>query len=212
MDPGYLGNFVSGRVRDKKGYFSVKHLTRLLMESHSSREDAEDGVFWSNLVPKKINIFIWRLLNRALPTRLTLSKRGIVFHSLDCIRCEQEVESPDHCFFSCSSSNILWKKIWAWWDIKSPCISSVSALKRLIQHLGSQHHWGHIFLAVCFVTLWSIWNWRNSILFAEGEDIIKRKLEDHFAKVQTFSKLWISSRSHKVQVNWSNWVSSPRKP
>ena len=29
-------------------------------------------------------------------------------------------------------------------------------------------------MAVCAVALWQLWKWRNSILFAEGEDFVKK--------------------------------------
>ena len=46
---------------------------------------------------------------------------------------------------------------------------------------------GKSFLAVCTVAIWLIWKWRNSILFAEGEEIAKKKKEDIFPAIQTLS-------------------------
>ncbi|GKA68867.1 hypothetical protein Tco_0768784 [Tanacetum coccineum] len=39
--------------------------------------DDGPGIRWNNLLPKKINIFIWRTLRDRLPSRWNLSRKGI---------------------------------------------------------------------------------------------------------------------------------------
>ncbi|GJT17104.1 RNA-directed DNA polymerase, eukaryota, reverse transcriptase zinc-binding domain protein [Tanacetum coccineum] len=43
---------------------------------------------WNNLIPKKINIFIWRALRDRLPSRWNLSRKGIEMNSLNCPICD----------------------------------------------------------------------------------------------------------------------------
>ncbi|RHN54610.1 putative ribonuclease H-like domain, reverse transcriptase zinc-binding domain-containing protein [Medicago truncatula] len=45
-------------------------------------------------------VFLWRILNKALPVREELDKRGINC-SLLCPRCEESIESIDHIFLKC---------------------------------------------------------------------------------------------------------------
>ena len=142
---------------DKKGSFSVNRMANLIKESQRSSRDGDTCFFWSNLIPTKINIFIWRFLRDALPTRSNLAKRGISLQSLACIFCDNNVETLDHCLFTCPSSSIIWKKIWAWWDLKSHPLSSAAMFKMVVQQMGQNRGWGKLFIAVCAVAIWQIW-------------------------------------------------------
>ena len=197
---------------DKKGTFSVKQMTVLLQKEQEKGKPFDPGLFWSNLIPIKLNIFLWRFFRDALPTRFNMSKRGLQLQSLACTFCEKNVETLDHCFFNCTLVIPVWKKIWAWWDLKSPLLSSVSSFKRVTQQMGKHQRWGNILLAVCVVASWQIWKWRNSIAFAKGEDSINLKSEDPFPAIQNLSKLWISNRKPNLPIIWDNWCTSPHKP
>ncbi|KAJ9561194.1 hypothetical protein OSB04_006354 [Centaurea solstitialis] len=193
---------------DEKGEFFVKHMVKLLNGNQRSRDTVVFSRFWNNLLPIKLNLFLWRFLHDALPTRLNLSKRGISIPSLVCFFCDSDVESLDHCFFTCYRSSNIWKKIWAWWGFKSPRLTSSGSFKSLIQQMGKGRRCGNVFLAVCVVTLWQIWKWRNSIYAAKGEDLSKKKSEDIFPFIQNLSKLWISNRNHRLHVNWGSWCNN----
>ena len=159
---------------EKSGFFSVNHMSKILMESQSNERIGDTYKFWSNLTPIKVNIFLWRFLNDSLPIRINLSKRGIPLQSLACIFCDNHAESLDHCFFTCTSASILWRKIWAWWGFKSPLLSSTVMFKRMARQLAQRKRCGKVFMAVCEVALWHLWKWRNSILFAKGDDCVKK--------------------------------------
>ncbi|GKC88829.1 zinc finger, CCHC-type containing protein [Tanacetum coccineum] len=64
---------------NEDGGFAVKELTRLVEERTLDVENAGEDTSWFNLVPKKVNIFVWRALKRRLPVREELDKRGIDF-------------------------------------------------------------------------------------------------------------------------------------
>ena len=92
---------------DKHSVFSVNQMVNLLKASHQGREDGVFRWFWCNLIPIKTNIFLWRFLRDALLTRLNLNKRGISLTYLNCIFCNNNEESLDHCFFTCHAvSNV----------------------------------------------------------------------------------------------------------
>ncbi|GKC93766.1 RNA-directed DNA polymerase, eukaryota, reverse transcriptase zinc-binding domain protein, partial [Tanacetum coccineum] len=56
---------------------------------------------WNTCLPRKVNLFIWRLRLDKLPHRLNLSKRGLEIDFILCPICNNNVESNDHVFFSC---------------------------------------------------------------------------------------------------------------
>ncbi|KAJ9567092.1 hypothetical protein OSB04_003058 [Centaurea solstitialis] len=130
--------------------------------SNEKGKPGGSGLFWNNLIPIKLNIFTWRFLIDALPTHFNLSKRGIPLQSLACTVVPSAI-TVWNLWTICSLVSPIWKKIWAWWDLKSPPLSSVDGFKRVVQQAGSYRRWGKVFLAVCVVASWQIWKWRNSI-------------------------------------------------
>nr|GFA99981.1 reverse transcriptase domain, reverse transcriptase zinc-binding domain protein [Tanacetum cinerariifolium] len=70
---------------------SARHLidSRLLPEQGPATR-------WCNIIPKKINIFVWRALRDRLPTRWNLSRKGIELNSLNYPICDTRIESTFH--------------------------------------------------------------------------------------------------------------------
>ncbi|GJW46396.1 hypothetical protein Tco_0078042 [Tanacetum coccineum] len=60
------------------GEFKVKDLSRLIEEKILHVETGTQETLWNKLVPKKVNIFVWRALKKTL-VRKELDKRGIDF-------------------------------------------------------------------------------------------------------------------------------------
>ena len=81
---------------------------------------------WCDLVPRKVNIFIWRLLLERIPTRVALSKRGLELPSIVCAVCGGAPESIVHLFFSVKLQDVFGSPFldgfnshlfcfWVWW-------------------------------------------------------------------------------------------------
>ncbi|GJT33969.1 RNA-directed DNA polymerase, eukaryota, reverse transcriptase zinc-binding domain protein [Tanacetum coccineum] len=56
---------------------------------------------WDKIIPRKVNIFMWRLSLDRLPHRLNLSLRGMDIPAISCSSCNANVESANHIFFEC---------------------------------------------------------------------------------------------------------------
>ena len=150
---------------DKSGTFSVASVRRLIDDTmiHSS----EIKTRWNNLVPIKVNIHAWRVLNNSLPTRFNISRRGILIDSIICPNCDVGVETTGHSFFSCSMVRDINYLIARWWNINivdfdcyddwstwidSTCLSIKS--KKTVE-------------AVFYISWWLLWWYRNSKIFKE---------------------------------------------
>ncbi|GJS59478.1 nicotianamine synthase, S-adenosyl-L-methionine-dependent methyltransferase [Tanacetum coccineum] len=70
---------------------------------------------WNKLVPIKISILAWRLINDRLPTRSKLYSRGIDLHSLLCPVCDENIESAQHLLVHCNLACDLWSLVFKWW-------------------------------------------------------------------------------------------------
>ena len=80
------------------------------------------------LVPRKINILLWQILNDRIPTRLNLRDKGIDLHSVLCPVCEEVGESTAHLFLACMDSLVLWHKIALWWGVNPPDLASINSM------------------------------------------------------------------------------------
>ena len=72
---------------DKKGMFSVKKMASIIQGKLSQGVAAGAHSHWNSLVPSKVNIFVWHLLNGGLPTRHNLAKTRLYLASNLCVMC-----------------------------------------------------------------------------------------------------------------------------
>lgn len=97
--------------------FKVKELSSMIEEEILRMESGGQETLWNKLVPKKVNIFVWRALKGRLPVREELDKRGIDLDSMLCPSCNNEVESCAHCLVTCDLARSVWDKIFSWWKM-----------------------------------------------------------------------------------------------
>ncbi|XP_071708159.1 uncharacterized protein [Rutidosis leptorrhynchoides] len=98
--------------------FTVKILSDIVDEKLLATGSLSDTpTMRNNFVPKKLKIFVWRLVKRRLPVRIELDKRGIDLHSVRCLLCDDDTESIDHTFIFCSYGMEVWNKVYRWWGL-----------------------------------------------------------------------------------------------
>nr|GEU76589.1 RNA-directed DNA polymerase, eukaryota, reverse transcriptase zinc-binding domain protein [Tanacetum cinerariifolium] len=128
-------------VKDMEGVFLVDMKDRLSpLVSTKTR--------WIRAVPIKINIHAWKVKLDSLPTRVNISKRGIVIDSILCPRCNMEVESSGHLLFTCRLARDLFEKTLAWWDINvwsqlliKARVNGDQRLRTIINHRRTTSQW-----------------------------------------------------------------------
>ncbi|GKA15468.1 RNA-directed DNA polymerase, eukaryota, reverse transcriptase zinc-binding domain protein [Tanacetum coccineum] len=79
---------------------------------------------WDKIIPRKVNIFMWRLSLDRLPHRLNLSLRGMDIPAISCSSCNANVESANHIFFECIIASDLWKLVYRCYEI--PFVQALS--------------------------------------------------------------------------------------
>ncbi|KAL4582746.1 hypothetical protein LXL04_007305 [Taraxacum kok-saghyz] len=75
-------------------------------------------VRWCSWIPKKINIFVWRVLRNRLPTRGSLQGRGIPLETVRCPLCNEQEETVNHLLGSCTVANAMWGKVFRWMQLQ----------------------------------------------------------------------------------------------
>ncbi|GKB63320.1 reverse transcriptase domain, reverse transcriptase zinc-binding domain protein [Tanacetum coccineum] len=110
------------------GNFTVKELSRLVEEKILRSESSFQETLWNKLVPKKVNIFIWRALKGRIPVREELDKRGIDLDTLLSPCYDSMVESCTHCLVLCNLAMSVWEKIFKWWKVRNVNAFSIGDL------------------------------------------------------------------------------------
>lgn len=155
---------------------------------------------WCRLTPIKVNVFIWRLFWNKLPSWYNLSQRGIEINSILCPICMTKVETTTHLFFECDLAKDLVKLICNWWNVQTPTLFSFQDWFDWFDTLHLSSICQYLLEAVFFTLWWSIWCFRNTLLFVK----VKPRKCLLFDKVMSDSFIWTSNRCRRTNVN--SWL------
>lgn len=197
---------------EKSGKFTVKsfrsRIEKQIFQSsnHSTR--------WVKLVPKKVNIMVWRASRDRLATRVNLDSRNIDLHSILCPLCDSETESMEHLMVYCSWSNVIWNKVFQWWGFCLPQDTGGNAFLNIIDFVRNlsprikasfKPLQLRCFEAVLFTSAWVMWRSRNRKVFTDKS----QSSVEVFKEIQQLSYNWISCRCKILSVNWDVWIDNP---
>nr|GEX14101.1 RNA-directed DNA polymerase, eukaryota, reverse transcriptase zinc-binding domain protein [Tanacetum cinerariifolium] len=160
---------------------------------------------WYKMIPKKVNVFMWRMLLDRLPNRLNLSSRGLDIDSISCMVCNGHVESNDHIFFTCNTAVAIWNLVRSWIDLPLPSFLSCEDWTNWFDswHVSKdkKRRMYSIFAATC----WTLWRFRNNITFNSHS---MRKC-DIFDFIRNVSFSWLKYRGLTPQQNKISKTLSP---
>ncbi|GJY55906.1 RNA-directed DNA polymerase, eukaryota [Tanacetum coccineum] len=146
------------------GTFSVASM-RKLIDDHQNPCVAS-RTRWIKFFPIKVNILAWKVKMNALPTRFNMSRRGLHIVSLACPICDNNPETTSHLFFQCSQTHQLYKLIARWWDVELVDFNSYEDWLSWIVSIRIPSKLKAILEGVFYVMWWSIWSFRNKLLFS----------------------------------------------
>ncbi|GJR26099.1 RNA-directed DNA polymerase, eukaryota [Tanacetum coccineum] len=166
-----LGSVILSNMEDRwfwdlngVGVFRVKDVRNLLDESFLPK--VEVPTRWIKSIPIKVNVFAWKLFLDRLPTRSNLARRNVTVPSLACSLCDLALEDSSHLFFGCSVAKDVLMLVCRWWNLGFQSFDSydgwLSWFKSI--RLGSKSK--DVLEGVFYVSWWSLWNYRNQLLFA----------------------------------------------
>ncbi|XP_071741069.1 uncharacterized protein [Rutidosis leptorrhynchoides] len=189
---------------NSEGIYTVKDCSVLvdkviLPRAVNSIESLRNG-----LVPKKVEVFIWRARLGRIPVRFELDKRGIDLNSVRCPICDDDIETMEHILFSCQVAKDIWAKVLKWWGYNSAIFGFEDIFNGTFGCVAQDHkknQWQAVSWVVCYI----LWKNRNAKVF-------KNKLEtvpSLFSEVQVLSYDWISRRCKGHIMDWLQWFSHP---
>ncbi|XP_071740650.1 uncharacterized protein [Rutidosis leptorrhynchoides] len=127
----------SGRT-ESNNLFTVKDLSSLIDEKLLASIPFAPAVMQNRLVPKKVEIFVWRLVKKRLPVRVEFDKRGIDLHSVRCPLCDDDLKTIDHTFIFCSHAMEIWSRVYKWWGLEDTLTNYSFLLKKWTINLGGK--------------------------------------------------------------------------
>ncbi|XP_071738834.1 uncharacterized protein [Rutidosis leptorrhynchoides] len=112
------------------GIFTIRSLS-LVIDNQLIEEDPRlFETLRNNLVPKKLEIFVWRARQKRLPVMKELDKRGIDLNSVRCPLCDDDLETVDHSLIFCKCAMDVWDRVFDWWGFGSMANFSIDELFR----------------------------------------------------------------------------------
>lgn len=190
----------------KSEEFEVKALRKLVEINIQEREPVEHATTkWSKIVPKKVNIFVWRVTKGSIPVRVQLDRRGVDIPSLLCPMCNDCLESIDHVLVRCRISSMIWERVFKWWGLDEQNIVDVNQVLTLKGRKAWKEDSRKRWEGVVWSTLYILWRHRNEVVFGKK----KLNVEIMLSELQWRIFLWLKGRDKKVCWNWTIWCMDP---
>jgi len=185
----------------------VKSAYNHLTSSDVTIDDRCNHILWLKQIPLKVNIFIWRLFQDRLATKMNLFRRNILdYNDSFCSAACGLVENQDHLFFSCAFYGQLWLLISGWLGISTTLQGSL--FEHFLQFGGlggfsnkSQMPFNRIWISALFI----IWKDRNRRHFHNKSEQLLSLLEK--IKLQAF--WWFKSYYAVINFEYSVWRLNP---
>ncbi|GJS62333.1 RNA-directed DNA polymerase, eukaryota [Tanacetum coccineum] len=187
---------------ESDGVFSVASIRKMIDEQRF--QEVGLSTRWVKSVPSKVNITAWKIKTNALPTRFNLSCRGMDIDSIMCPICNGGVETTSHLFFQCELVRQIMRKISIWWNVDYADVSSYEEWLAWLVSIRIQIKLKGMMEGVFYGLWWSIWNFRNKILF-EDKPPKKALLFDNLVS-NSFN--WCKYRC-KASFKWDDWLKNP---
>ncbi|XP_071738932.1 uncharacterized protein [Rutidosis leptorrhynchoides] len=149
-----------------EGIFKTSVLSKLIDEKilHTNNSNAS-GTMRNMLVPKKVEVFVWRVLKGRILVLIELDKRGVGLHSVRCPICDNDIESINHSLLSYDKVRDVWDKIFGWWNISRPPNCNLASLLGIYTGQFSSDMGRKIWQAVVWTSVYLMWKNRNEKVF-----------------------------------------------
>lgn len=118
-----------------------------------------------------MSIFGWRFLRDRLPTKSNLASRGVIDAEVClCVSGCGQVEDVCHLFLSCSCFGSLGPSVRSWFGFDGVDHQEISNhFIQFAHYTGGLKSRRSFLQLIWLLTVWILWNERNTILFKQKE-------------------------------------------
>lgn len=163
---------------------------------------------WIKTLPRKVNVHVWRVIQRRLPTLSNLEKRGITIVNNACYLCRGQVENEDHLFVECSIAKKIIENIGKWWNVRVNRMDNLDDLIKWPKEVGFKGNKETLFMGVLYSYLWLLWVYRNEVVFRNKDLINTEQITMQLIGLTFF---WFKHRSNAniSSLQWAEWCCNP---
>ncbi|XP_071688252.1 uncharacterized protein [Rutidosis leptorrhynchoides] len=187
------------------GFFKTKTLTGIIDSKLLKTPQSFLATLHNYLVPKKVEVFIWRVRKGRIPVLTNLDKRGVDLHSVRCPICDNGVEYIQHSLLSCRKTLEIWGKIFDWWRATLPSSIDINNLIEGSSNIFSSELGKNIWQAVLWSCAYLVWKNRN-------EKVFNNKcwnIQVAVSEIQIKSFEWVAKRCKTKRIEWHDWLHNP---
>nr|GEV31917.1 RNA-directed DNA polymerase, eukaryota [Tanacetum cinerariifolium] len=170
--------------------------------AHESNKGGKDPISGGSILEVLENMI--KLFLDCLPTRSNLLLRGVNVPDSSCTVCASAQETVAHLFFSCDLSLDVSRLICRWWNVVWSPIGSFSEWLTWFQSIRLNSLAKRLLEGVFYVSWWSIWMFRNQVLFSACSP----RKDVFFDDIVTRSFTYCHSRCSRT-FNWDSWLQHP---
>jgi hypothetical protein len=158
---------------------------------------------WDKLIPSKVSLFAWRLLQDRIATRSNLVSRHT---DSFCVGGCGDMETAEHLFIGCNLFGSVWYLICLRLGISFVCPGSLQDHFYQFIHMAGMPRSSHCYFKIIWLaSTWAIWKVRNNCVFKNAVIDPYRILE----KVKLDSFLWLSSNIVPISFGFHDWWRHP---
>ncbi|KAJ0693348.1 putative RNA-directed DNA polymerase [Helianthus annuus] len=166
------------------------------------QDTSDDHIYkWSNWIPGKCNVFMWRAIMDRIPTMCALRKRNINVGDGLCVFCGEVEETTDHLFTACRLISGVWFAIASWCNIAPFFFFSIKDIVKVIEYMPASDTKKEVVYSVLILTCWRLWKARNGKVFSDIDTEVVKIVSD----IKSLGYLWFKSRYKKGSIDWKGW-------
>ncbi|KAG2689495.1 hypothetical protein I3760_09G140200 [Carya illinoinensis] len=186
------------------GYHSAMNL--LDKEGNIESSGAQNNLelwtrLWNLKLQNKVKNFAWRACTNSLPTKLNLMRRHILPNAI-CDQCKQDVESCNHVFWWCLSTQKVW-------ETRCPLgFQSLHAEMEFQDLLWTVMEVNVPIVPFVLTISWGIWKYNNLSIFEHSDYVLQEIVDNCLGYVESF----ITIRPNQSIVNKERFLSWKPKP
>jgi len=144
--------------------YSVRETYRFLtIPAEPTSENVINNV-WHKLVPSKVSLFVWRILQDRIPTKLNLVRRHILqLNDNLCVGGCGDIETSDHLFIDCLLFRNVWNLVCQWLGIYLVFPKNIKEHYLQFTQIAALPRASHSYFKIIWLAcVWAIWKDRNN--------------------------------------------------
>nr|GEW63747.1 RNA-directed DNA polymerase, eukaryota [Tanacetum cinerariifolium] len=216
LDTVVLSNMGDRRFWDLNGdgCFCVKDVRRMLDDMLLPKSDVPSR--WVKQIPIKVNVLAWKISMDRLPTRVNLHRRGVQVSPISCPICCEAIENLDHLLFCCDLAKDIARSICNWWGLVWNPVDSYRSWLSWFNLVQLQSSSKQVLEGVFYTSWWSIWSYRNHLLFSDSnprkdgifEDILRRFFSWYIARGRNMNTIDFLNDNYENDAQSSDNISA----